>query len=103
ELAKGYQLIPAAVDFLPPGLSLGVKWGKNSQDKWFKSITVDGVQYMWYPDRTLMLMMYRKSKTGILREAPDEILDLNPLSNSTMYEELGYKYLMVSSTNMNFT
>lgn len=102
EKLLGYDYMPAAVDFLYTYEVLGVKYEKNDASKVFTRALRDGIHVFYYPDRTIYRLRSGVSHAGIPDVALDEYIEYSPLSAPDMYENMGYRYMMISPPHMNF-
>lgn len=98
----GYDIMPAAVDFLHTYETLGVKYHTNPRDKWMTKELKDGIHIYHYPDRTLFRTKPGTNHACIPDVAMDAYMDYSVLSNPKMYSDMGYRYVMISPPHMQF-
>ncbi len=98
----GYDLMPAAVDFLTCYETLGVKFESNPKEKWLSRKTLDGIHTFYYPDRTIYRSRPGMTATAISPTEVDRYLDYSVLTNPGLYKSLGYRYVMISPPHMGF-
>jgi queuine/archaeosine tRNA-ribosyltransferase len=94
--SRPYEFMPASIDSIDKGLSLGVKYEKNPE---FKVERHANAMVARLPDRTLycfrsMMPSYQR----MIDKNVDEILDLDYYTNKGLLGEMGFKWAMVNSS-----
>lgn len=93
---KKYEYVPASIDSLPRGLTLGVRFRKR-RDTSIPLKRVDNLIKMEIPDRTIYLI--RQSFDGGPERFPelDVVVDLDYFRNKSLLKAAGYGFGMVNA------